>query len=245
MPKKTLSEFIKEANTKHNNFYDYSKTVYVNNKTKVCVIDPIYGEFWVTPNHHLTNLSGHPQRAIDYRNKLNTLTQCDVLKKFIEVHGDIYDYSQVKYKNMQTKVFVIHPIHGGWWIKPYSHIQGHGHPSINPQNYDPTKPGYLYIHKIDYDNKIYYKFGITNNYEKRFTALKYNSDTLISKYKVFYSINGFDIQNIESEIKKDKNIKTSALNKDVFRTGYTETVLDTELSKIINIINKHSLTIVI
>lgn len=37
----------------------------------------------------------------------------------------------------------------------------------------------------------------------------------------------------------------SALNKDVFRTGYTETVLDTELSKIINIINKHSLTIVI
>lgn len=245
MAKKTLVEFIKEANEKHNNFYDYSKTVYINNKTKVCVIDPVYGEFWVTPNHHLTNLSGHPQRAIDYRNKLNTFTQSEVIKKFIEVHGTLYDYNQVVYKDMKTKIFVIHPIHGGWWVKPYSHIQGHGHPSIHPQNYDHNKPGYLYIHKIEYNNKIYYKFGKTNDYDKRFISLKSQTTTVIEKFKVFYSNDGLTIEIIENEIKNDKSIIKGALSKDVFKNGHTETVCESELDKIINIINNYNLTVIL
>ncbi len=46
--------FIKRANEIHNNKYDYSKVEYVNSYTKVCIICPIHGEFWQSPNHHLS-----------------------------------------------------------------------------------------------------------------------------------------------------------------------------------------------
>jgi len=40
---------------------DYSKVEYVNMHTKVCIIDPIYGEYWQEPNVHLKGC-GHPNR---------------------------------------------------------------------------------------------------------------------------------------------------------------------------------------
>lgn len=49
----TTEEFIERASKVHNGKYDYSKTVYVNNYTKVCIICPEHGEFWQRPNDHL------------------------------------------------------------------------------------------------------------------------------------------------------------------------------------------------
>lgn len=51
--KKTIEEFIEDAIKIHGDKYDYSKVVYANNKTKVCIICPSHGEFWQTPNDHL------------------------------------------------------------------------------------------------------------------------------------------------------------------------------------------------
>lgn len=54
MPKKlTQEEFIEKATKTHGQKYDYSKVVYVNNSTKVCIICPIHGEFLQTPMTHL------------------------------------------------------------------------------------------------------------------------------------------------------------------------------------------------
>ena len=49
---KTIN-FIEKANKKHNNKFDYSKTEYINAKTKVTIICPIHREFQQTPNDHL------------------------------------------------------------------------------------------------------------------------------------------------------------------------------------------------
>lgn len=51
--RKTTEEFILDAKRVHGNKYDYSKVEYINNETKVCIICPIHGEFWQTPNKHL------------------------------------------------------------------------------------------------------------------------------------------------------------------------------------------------
>mgnify|MGYP003306931968 CR=1 FL=1 len=45
--------FLMKAIEKHNGKYDYSKVEYVNAHTKVCIICPIHGEFWVSPANHL------------------------------------------------------------------------------------------------------------------------------------------------------------------------------------------------
>ena len=47
------AEFIQKANAIHGDKYDYSKVEYVNNKTKVCIICPIHGEFWQNASSHI------------------------------------------------------------------------------------------------------------------------------------------------------------------------------------------------
>ena len=51
--------FVEKARLIYGDKYDYSKVNYINNKTKVCIICPIHGEFWQRPNDHL-NSSGCP-----------------------------------------------------------------------------------------------------------------------------------------------------------------------------------------
>jgi hypothetical protein len=45
--------FIKKANKKHGNKYDYIKTNYINSKTKVIILCNLHGEFIQEPGNHL------------------------------------------------------------------------------------------------------------------------------------------------------------------------------------------------
>lgn len=57
--RKTREKFILDANKVHNNKYDYSKTVYVSDSSKVKIICPIHGGFEQKANNHL-NGAGCP-----------------------------------------------------------------------------------------------------------------------------------------------------------------------------------------
>ena len=74
----TLEEFIQKAKQVHNNKYDYSKVIYVNNLTKVCIICSEHGEFWQTPNSHLNgqgcpncNISKGEEKIKKFLKKVN------------------------------------------------------------------------------------------------------------------------------------------------------------------------------
>ena len=99
MPKKlTTEEFIEKAKQVHKDVYNYNKVKYVNAKTKVCIICPIHGEFWQTPDKHLI---GHKCPFCNIKQKL---TIEEFIKKANIVHNDFYNYSKVKYLNKDTKV---------------------------------------------------------------------------------------------------------------------------------------------
>jgi len=51
--RKNTSDFINESKIKHGDLYDYSKTVYKNNKNKVKIICKKHGEFLQTPKDHI------------------------------------------------------------------------------------------------------------------------------------------------------------------------------------------------
>lgn len=53
MNRSCVETFIDKSNSIHFNKYDYSKVNYLNNKTKVCIVCPIHGEFFQTPNSHI------------------------------------------------------------------------------------------------------------------------------------------------------------------------------------------------
>ena len=114
-----VEEFIKRANLIHNNRYDYSKVNYIDTKTKVCIIDPINGEFWQTPNAHL---SGHGCKDSKF------ILQQKFIEKAKSVHGDKYDYSKVEYTSSEEKVIIGCPIHGFYKQTPDSHIHSGGCP---------------------------------------------------------------------------------------------------------------------
>ena len=56
----------------------------------------------------------------------NKLTQEQFIKKARDIHGDKYDYSKVKYVNVNTKVCIICPEHGEFWQTPLVHLYGGG-----------------------------------------------------------------------------------------------------------------------
>ena len=53
--------FIEKAKERHGDKYDYSKVEYINNSTKVCIVCPIHGEFWMTPHNHIDSLQNCPK----------------------------------------------------------------------------------------------------------------------------------------------------------------------------------------
>ena len=118
--KYTLDIFLKKAHEVHGDKYDYSKVEYVNSQTKVCIICPKHGEFWQRPNDHL---NGHGCPKCTKKHKYTTEEWVEEAKK---VHRDKYDYSKVVYKGAFEEVCIICPIHGEFWQKPYSHLNGRG-----------------------------------------------------------------------------------------------------------------------
>ena len=56
------------------------------------------------------------------------LTIEQFIKKVKVIHGNVYDYSLVEYKNAHTKVKIICPEHGIFEQKSYHHLRGQGCP---------------------------------------------------------------------------------------------------------------------
>ena len=116
--KKTTEQFIEESKKKYGDEFDYSKVVYKNNETKVCIIDRKTGiEYFQTPANHL--------QGFDCRVNCNITTE-EFIKRAKLVHGDRYDYSKVNYINAKTKVCIICPEHGEFWQLPFNHLNGRG-----------------------------------------------------------------------------------------------------------------------
>ena len=120
--KKTTKRFIEEAKEVHGDLYDYSKVEYQNNSKSILIIDPDYGEFWQSPASHLIG-RGNPIRNGGIR-----YTTSDFIRKAREVHGDLYDYSNVNYKDSHTKVLIIDPKYGEFWQAPKHHLNGSNNP---------------------------------------------------------------------------------------------------------------------
>ena len=113
----TTEKFIEKARAVHGDRYDYSQVKYVNTKTEVTIICPDHGAFPQTPSNHLHHEVGCPSCAGNL-----PLTTETFIEKAIAIHGDRYDYSQVKYVNNKTEVTIICPVHGAFPRTPSNHL---------------------------------------------------------------------------------------------------------------------------
>ena len=187
--------FIKKAIKKHGELYDYSKVNYSRSADNVEIVCNTHGSFWKTPNKHLMG-QGCPKC-----NNAHRRTQQDFVEDSISTHGTLYDYSKSLYKNVDTPVVIICPIHGEFSQTPYTHIKkGCGCPSCSNHGFKYHSKAILYYLKIVYHKKTFYKIGITNrSIEERFSIQD------LRKIEVLFTrefLTGYEAFEIEQHILK-------------------------------------------
>lgn len=147
---KGIEKFIEEARAVHGNKFDYSKTNYINDSEKVCVICPEHGEFWVSPAKHLRDHQGCPTCG---RRRIDTN---DFIKRATEIHGDRYDYSKVVYKGRFKPVTIICPEHGEFQQKPDRHLSAQGCPLCKESKSERLIREFLKKHNISFESQKHF-----------------------------------------------------------------------------------------
>lgn len=117
----TTKEFIERSNKKHDNFYDYSKSIYVGSKKPITIICPVHGEFHQLAANHMRK-SGCFNCAEE--KKVTSINHfVDVCSK---IHNNKYNYDKVVITNLNNFVKITCPEHGEFLQRPTGHMAGHG-----------------------------------------------------------------------------------------------------------------------
>lgn len=146
---KTTEDVINEFKEIHGDKYDYSKVIYTKAKEKVCIICPIHGEFWQSPNKHLSG-NGCPLCAG------KGITNEELKRRCKEIHGDKILLNKANYISAKEKIIATCPIHGDFETTPDNLLRGHGCPKCKKSILEED------IKKILTDNNIEFIWQCTS-----------------------------------------------------------------------------------
>lgn len=156
---KNTEKFIEKSIKVHCDKYDYSKTEYVNCKTKIQIICKIHGVFTQLPKGHLEGREGCAHCLSLKKRILFQKSEKDFIDEASLKHNNKYNYSKTKYTNCITKIQIICPIHGDFWQLPRHHLTGHGCPAC--ANHLPLTKD-IYVKRANRVHEFKYKY----NFEK-------------------------------------------------------------------------------
>jgi hypothetical protein len=121
----TPESFLYNAKNKHGDKYDYTNVKYTLSDTPVEIICPKHGSFFQMPQVHLRGC-GCPSCANELVSIKRRSDEEGIISRIKEIHGDKYDYSEIKYVNMHTKVKLTCKKHGEFFIIPNNLIHNQG-----------------------------------------------------------------------------------------------------------------------
>lgn len=122
----TTESFLELARKKHPE-YDYSETEYTGAKSKMKIICPKHGAFWIN-SWNFMNKSGCPQCALEYRARARAKTTDAFIEESKRIFGDRYSYSRTEYIARNKSVIVTCGIHGDFQAVPFNYLRGCGCP---------------------------------------------------------------------------------------------------------------------
>ena len=124
----TTELFIEKARKIHGDKFCYDKVEYTLSSKKVTIVCPKHGDFEQTPNNHLRNRGCHKCSSIYIGNTKKFINDA------INIHGNKYKYSQVKYTKTRNKVIITCLEHGDFEQTPNTHLRGKGCPKCGHNN---------------------------------------------------------------------------------------------------------------
>ena len=126
-------KFIKEARKIHGDKYDYSKTQYINKRTKVLITCPTHGDFWQTAHNHIQG-QGCPKCGLEKIKTAQKKSNEQFIRDVKDMFGDKYTILE-EYDGNKKKIEIFCNTigrngkpHGSFWIKPNDLLGGHGCP---------------------------------------------------------------------------------------------------------------------
>ena len=212
-----LSKVIQSFKDLHGDTYDYSKMLYIRNKTKIEIVCKLHGSFWQAPGDHKRG-SMCPICAIDRMSLNKRKPLADVICDFKKVHANKYNYSKVNYQSAWYPIEIICKVHGSFEQAPEHHRRGSGCPACTASGFNPLKPGLLYYVRVYTTSGPLYKIGITNRTVKD----RFGPDMpLITVLKTWHYDVGADAYQAEQSILK-LNSAHKYYGVNVLRCGNTE-----------------------
>lgn len=154
----TTDQWVAKARELHGERFNYSKVNYKGKRIPVIIGCKIHGDFLQAPEDHLRSdgcsaCSGKRQ-----------LTTEDFLRRALEVHGTLFDYSDSVYKSAHEKLTIGCRLHGPFEQTANAHMRGQGCPHCSGQY-----PSILYLIKCEETG--WYKIGITGNLTQRVAGI--------------------------------------------------------------------------
>lgn len=181
---KCKNEFISKSINFHNNKYNYTKSNYINVKTKLIVTCNIHGDFSVTPNNHLRG-RGCPKCGKINGSKTKSKLFEDYLKIFLDIYNNLYTYDKVKWINASTKIDVTCKKHGEFNILPYDHKNGRGCPHCRNQY---SKKSIEWLKYMSEKNNIIIQHA--ENYGEKYIYGKTKVDGFCKENNTIYEFHG-------------------------------------------------------
>lgn len=179
----TKKEFVDKCNVVHDYKYDYSKTNYINYRTKVEIICPIHGKFIQRAKDHLHSGYGcsecGKENGIKKRRRVKINRARLNTEKYIikanKIHDNKYNYSKTVYTYGHVKVTITCPIHGDFKQRAVNHLRNHGCSKCGLEKNKRTTLDFINISKKLFPNMLSYKNTIyTSNMNKiKLTCLKH------------------------------------------------------------------------
>lgn len=210
--------FIEKATTTYSCLYSYNNVVYIDALCKVNITCKIHGDWQQTPGEHIRG-GGCPKCSYQERKG----TTAEFITKAKLLSQSLFDYSSTVYIDAKTKLEVTCATHGSFWVLPHNHLKGINCPGCCHYGFDPTKSATLYYLKIEHNDRVLYKIGITNRtVEERFST----EDLLkISILKLWdYPIGKEAYDREQSILKLHKNLKY--IGAPVLQSGNTELFME-------------------
>lgn len=182
---KKTEQFIQEAENIHGKLYDYSQVIYDKSKIPVIIICKKHGAFEQTPSKHLMG-RGCPECGKEKRSEKRKLTKDGFIEKARKVHGEVYNYDNVEYKDSKTNVLITCKKHGDFLQKPNKHLIGQGCPKC-------MKEMNVYENKLYNELRAKYpKLEIIQQYKNKNILNRQSIDIYFPKYKI-----GIEYQGIQ------------------------------------------------
>lgn len=121
-----INHFIQVSQIAHNNQYDYSlvPNTYTTDGQNTTIVCHLHGPFDVTPSNHKLGYGKCPG-CYRKRSKIpldETKKTEKIINRFKNARGDLYNYDEVVFKTMQSKVDINCKIHGIFKQSPSDHL---------------------------------------------------------------------------------------------------------------------------